>query len=316
MLSLKRTLLNLEQARLMNLSRANAMTIFVVVIAVTLSVTADETTREARIAVMETAFGKRADVTSLEDAKQAGYPAIQMHSGHPKKISKKPIDPKTSLAIGRDPAILKSWKTASSETGVRIISLCAGSLNRCQIWDRDREVAMRIARQTIDACEALDVHVMLFPFFGPSNFQTSEAAFDGVKGFLKELLPYAAEHNVVIGIEAPVTTVRVMQLIRELGFPKHLKVYYDTGNLFAKEDIYETIRKYGRKHFCEVHIKAAGHSVAGKGQIDLRKLATALNDAEYRGWLVYEANRNGKDPVANRKQIQVLQSLRTDRPIK
>jgi|GEM_PF-461699 len=262
-----------------------------------------------KIAVMETAFGKRGDVTSIQDAMSAGYAAIQMHSGQPKGF-KKPIDQSIGLEIGKDPAVLESWKAASAEQGVQIISLCAGTLNKCQIWDRDREVAMRIAKQTIDACQKLDAPIMLFPFFGPSKFQDSDEALHGVAGFLRELLPFAKEQNVVIGIEAPVTTVRVLELMKVLEFPENLKIYYDTGNLFSKEDIYETIRKHGKEHFCEVHIKAADHLVAGEGKIDLAKLAKALDDAEYDQWLVYEANRTGKDPVANRKAIEKLVSLR------
>lgn len=255
-----------------------------------------------RIAVMETAFKKRADVSSFLDAKNAGYAAIQMHSGTP--------DRKTGLPIGNDPAILQSWKKASEEHGVKIISLCAGSLNNCQIWDRDRELAMRIAKQTIDACATLDARLMLFPFFGPSKFQDSDDALHGVAGFLKELLPYAESRRVVIGIEAPVTTERVLQLMDMLAFPEHLKIYYDTGNLFEKEDIYQTIAKYGEQHFCEVHIKASGHAIAGKGRIDLARLAKALDSARYDQWLVYEANRDGKEPIANRKRIERLMALR------
>ncbi len=264
----------------------------------------------SRIAVMETAFQKIGDATSILDAKQAGYAGIQMHSGMPDQIRKKPIDSSVSLAIGTDPSIVSSWKQAADEHGIEIISLCAGSLNRCEIWDRDREVAMRIAKQTIDACHTLDVHVMLFPFFGPSNFQTDDDALLGVTNFMEELLPYAKTKDVVIGIEAPVTTERVLELMKRLEFPEHLKIYYDTGNLFSKEDIYETIRKFGRQHFCEIHIKAAGHAVIGEGQIDLTRLAEALDDAHYDGWLVYEANRDGRDPVANRKGIEKIVSLR------
>lgn len=266
--------------------------------------------RHPKIAVMETAFKKRADATSFKDAKEAGYNAMQMHSGVPAGFAKKPIDPKSSLDIATDPSVLKSWQAASKEHGVKIISLCAGSLNKCQIWARDREAAMRITKQTIDACHMLDVNIMLFPFFGPSNFQESDEAFKGVADFMKDLLPYAKAKNVVIGIEAPVTTVRVMALLKKLNYPVHLKVYYDTGNLYKKEDIYETIRKYGKDHFCEVHIKASDSAVIGKGNIDLAKLAQALDAAEYNQWLVYEANRNGRDPVANRKGIEMIYSLR------
>jgi len=263
------------------------------------------------IAVMETAFGKRADATSFADARAAGYTAMQMHSGQPAGMSKnKPIDPKTGLAIGSDPSILESWKKAAAEHGIEINSLCAGSLNACEIWDRDREVSLRIAKQTIDGCHTLGIHTMLFPFFGPSNFQESDEAFNGVADFMAELLPYAKEKDVVIGIEAPVTTPRVLELMEKLGYPEHLKIYYDTGNLFTKEDIYETIRKYGRDHFCEIHIKPAGHVVVGEGEIDLEKLATALDAATYDKWLVYEAGRGGKDPIGNREAIEKIISLR------
>ena len=271
---------------------------------------ADSAEPDGKIAVMETAFQKRADASSFQDARQAGYSAVQMHSGMPDGLRKKPIDSSAGLALGRDPSIVDSWKKASDEHGVEIVSLCAGSLNRCEIWDRDREVAKRIAKQTIDACHDLGVDIMLFPFFGPSNFQDSDEALHGIAGFMKELLPYASEKGVVIGIEAPVTTVRVLELMKMLEYPEHLKIYYDTGNLFAKEDIYETIRKYGKEHFCEIHIKPAGHAVVGMGQIDLTELAQALDDASYDRWLVYEAGRDGRDPVANRESIEKIVALR------
>jgi sugar phosphate isomerase/epimerase len=264
----------------------------------------------SKIAVMETAFQKRADASSLADARQAGYSAIQMHSGMPQGFRKKPLDRSAGLAIGLDPTIVQSWRGASEQYRVEIISLCAGCLNKCRIWDRDREAAMRVARQTIDACHDLDVSIMLFPFFGPSNFQSSDEALQGTADFMRELLPYAKAKDVVIGIEAPVTTVRVLELLKLLEFPENLKIYYDTGNLFEKEDIYETIREHGQQHFCEIHIKPAGAAVVGEGKIDLKQLAKALDDADYDKWLVYEANREGKQPVANRRGIERIVSLR------
>ena len=264
-----------------------------------------------RIAVMETALGTVGSVDSFELAKEAGYTAMQMHSGNlDRKKKKKQIPTSAGLPIGSDPQILASWRAASKQHGVEIISLCAGSLNKCRIWDRDREVAMRVAKQTIDGCHELGINVMLFPFFGPSNFQESDEAFNGIAEFMEELLPYAESKNVIIGIEAPVTTVRVLALLEKLKYPSHLKIYYDTGNLFAKEDIYATIAKHAKQHFCEVHIKASNHAVAGEGDIDLKRLAAALDQGEYDGWLVYEANRSGKDPVSNRKVLEELVTLR------
>ena len=51
-------------------------------------------------------------------------------------------------------------------------------------------------------------------------------------------------------------------------------------------------------------------AIIGEGQTDLNKLGAALDAADYDKWLIYEANRDGKDPVANRKGIEKLVSLR------
>ena len=266
---------------------------------------------DLKIAVMETAFNKRADVSSFEDARRSGYNAIQMHSGMPagKKIKKIPAD--FNLELTRDKEIIERWKEAALKHQVKVISLCAGSLNKCEIWGADRELAMKIARQTIDACEELGVEVMLFPFFGPSKFQTGEETISGVADFMAELLPYAESKKVVIGIEAPVTTKRVVELLSRLDYPEHLKIYYDTGNLYPLEDIYESISRFGRQHFCQVHIKPCEAAVVGDGRIDIAKLAAALDEAQYDGWLVYESGKAGKEPVLNRKRIQKIDSLRT-----
>ncbi|MGI9497225.1 MAG: family 16 glycoside hydrolase, partial [Mariniblastus sp.] len=252
---------------------------------------------DLKIAVMETAFNKRADASSFEDARRSGYNAIQMHSGMPagKKIKKIPAD--FNLELTRDKEIIERWKEAALKHQVKVISLCAGSLNKCEIWGADRELAMRIAKQTIDACEALGVEIMLFPFFGPSKFQTGDETISGVADFMTELLPYAKSKKVVIGIEAPVTTERVVELLSRLDYPEHLKIYYDTGNLYPLEDIYESISMYGRQHFCQVHIKPCEAAVVGDGKIDLAKIAAALDEAQYDGWLVYEAGKGGKEPV-------------------
>ena len=67
---------------------------------------------------------------------------------------------------------------------------------------------------------------------------------------------------------------------------------------------------FAKKHFCEVHIKPAGSAVVGEGEIDLTKLAAALDAGGYDKWLVYESGRGGKDPIGNRKGIEKIVSLR------
>ena len=54
----------------------------------------------------------------------------------------------------------------------------------------------------------------------------------------------------------------------------------------------------------------AGGFLQPDGNIDLQRLAEALDDAEYDQWLVYEGNRQGKEPIPNLERIEKIVSLR------
>ena len=53
--------------------------------------------------------------------------------------------------------------------------------------------------------------------------------------------------------------------------------------------------------------------MVGDGEVDLAKVAAALDAGEYDKWLVYEAGRGGRDPVANLESLKKIVSLRENR---
>ena len=262
-----------------------------------------------KLAVMETAFGNRGLVESVSLARKAGFQGVQIHTG---KLEK------SGLLTLADKTLQQQFRDASKTYGVEIISLCAGSMNRINVWKEgpDRAKGLAIMTQSIEACEALGCKVLLYPFFGPSNFQKGEEKIAGVAKFIEEILPVAQKHGVTLGIESPITCDRVLELFKRLYNPTHLKMFYDTGNMMhAGEDIYATLAKLGNDMICEIHLKPEGNIHFGKGKTDLPKLAATLDQIGYDKWLTFEARGgivNGDTKLAeeNLKGIKKLVELR------
>ncbi|MEM7599801.1 MAG: sugar phosphate isomerase/epimerase family protein [Verrucomicrobiota bacterium] len=265
---------------------------------------------DSKLAVMETAFGNRCVVDSIALAKASGYAGVQLHTGS--------LDQDQTLTIS-DPELQLEFLAAVEEHGIEIVSLCAGSMNKINVWEPgpSREQGLAIMKQSLAACEVFDCDLLLFPFFGPSNFQEGEEKIAGVAEFIREILPVAAKHGVTLGLESPVTYQRVMELFERLGNPENVLMYYDTGNMQrGGEDIYEAIRELGAERIAEIHIKPEGDIHFGKDNTDYQELADALDEISYDQWFVFEARggQDKEDPTAlaieNRKGMEMLLSLR------
>ncbi|MEM6916850.1 MAG: TIM barrel protein, partial [Verrucomicrobiota bacterium] len=165
---------------------------------------------ESKLAVMETAFGNRCVVDSIALTKDSGYAGVQLHTGS--------LDANQVLTIS-DTDLQAEFLAAVEEHGIEIVSLCAGSMNKIKVWEpgESRERGLAIMKQSLAACEVFDCDVLLFPFFGPSNFQEGEEKIAGVADFIREILPIAEQHGVTLGLESPVTYERVIELFERLG---------------------------------------------------------------------------------------------------
>ncbi|MEM0897318.1 MAG: sugar phosphate isomerase/epimerase family protein [Verrucomicrobiota bacterium] len=271
---------------------------------------AGTTLSDTMLAVMETAFGNRCAVESIAMTREAGYAGVQLHTGS--------LDENSVLTIS-DKELQAGFLAEVKKHGVEIISLCAGSMNKINVWQpgESREQGLAIMKQSLEACEVLDCDLLLFPFFGASNFQEGEEKIAGVVEFIREILPFAEKHGVTLGIESPVTYERVLELFDRLGNPDNVLMYYDTGNMLrGGEDIYQAISDLGNDRICEIHIKPQGDIHFGKDETDYQKLADSLDEIGYNKWFVFEA-RGGLDKenptalaIENRKGIERLLSLR------
>lgn len=237
-----------------------------------------------KLAVMESAFGQRVEVENIALAKKAGYQGIQILTGD--------LDERGLLPFSY-PSVIRSFKEASEKHGVEIVGLCAGTMNKLPCWDPEtKEQAYSAGIQSIQACKALDVPILLVPFFNAAGFgdDPEDPKFRAAVEMLRELTAEAEACHVTLGVESRTKQPAIDHLLSEINSP-YLKVYYDTGNMLAVgENIYDVIDHWGANTICQMHLKAfdSDESLFGEGKTDLKRLAQSIHNSGYDGWLVFE----------------------------
>ncbi len=239
-----------------------------------------------KLGIMESTFGNRAMVESIELTHKAGLSGVQILTGVP--------DDKGVIPLAR-PETIEAFRAARKKYGVEIISFCAGEMNKHNSWEpKERAIALSIGIQSIQACKELDVPILLVPFFGKAEFgnDIEGPKHKAVISLLQELLPHAESAGVTLGIETLTKQPAINHILATLNSP-YLKSYYDTGNqLRAGEDIYQVIQDWGGDTICQIHLKPfkaqENGNIFGRGETDLPRLASAIHSSGYQGWLVFE----------------------------
>ena len=246
----------------------------------------------AKLAVMESAFGKRVEVENIGLAKKAGYDGIQILTGV--------LDERGLLPLSY-PSLIRSFKEASVKHGVEIVALCAGEMNKLPCWNPEmKEKAYSTGIQSIQACKALDVPILLVPFFNAAGFgdDPEDPKFKAATRLLRVLTSEAEACGVTLGIESRTKQPAIDHILAEIDSP-YLKVYYDTGNmLVVGENVYDVIEHWGDETICQMHLKSFDSDIGtfGDGKTDLPRLANSISKSGYQGWLVFEPG-----PGKNRK---------------
>jgi sugar phosphate isomerase/epimerase len=251
-----------------------------------------------KIGACDWSIGARATTMAFDVAKEIGLDGIQ--------VSYNTAENETFL---HKPETQKEYLAASRKTGVKIASLAIGTLNQIPYKSDPRTVEW--VSNSIDACEALDRHVVLLAFFGNNDLKNDKKGTDETVRRLKEVAPGAEKAGVTLAIESWLSAEEHMDIIDRVGSPA-VKVYYDVANSNKMGyDIYEEIRWLGRKRqICELHMKENG-SLLGKGKVDFKKVRKALEDIAYIGWMQIEgAVPKGAKMLPSYKQnLALLRSL-------
>jgi L-ribulose-5-phosphate 3-epimerase len=255
-----------------------------------------------KIGTCDWAIGKISDPGSFAVAKQLGLDGVQVTNG--------------TVANGMHlirPEVQKVFQQAAKASEVEIASL-ALDLNfipyksdlRAEKWVAD----------SIDVCKALDVSVVLLPFFAKAELRGDHKGTDEVVRRLKKVTPRAEDAGVIIGIESYLSAWETKDIIDRVGSPS-VQMYYDVGNSHTQGyDIYEEIRWLGHKHICEFHAKDYDF-IFGQGKVNFPAVRLAMDDIGYRGWIQVEGAKPLGLMESYKQNAKYLRSIfPADTPIK
>jgi sugar phosphate isomerase/epimerase len=235
--------------------------------------------RGFRLGACDWTIGKRCDPAAFALAKKIGLDGVQVDfGGGPEK------DPPLF-----DPELQKRYPQEARAQRMRIASLAMGVLNNVPYKSDPR--AEQWVDKAIDVAEAMPMRrkIILLAFFGKGDLKNDGPGTDATVAKLKNIAPKAEKARVTLGIESWLSAEEHIAILDRVGSPA-VRVYYDVGNSHKMGyDIYKEIRTLG-KRICQFHAKDYD-DLYGKGSIDFARVREAMDEIEYRGWLVMEGTK-------------------------
>ncbi|MCX6578067.1 MAG: sugar phosphate isomerase/epimerase [Candidatus Aminicenantes bacterium] len=244
--------------------------------------------------VCDWTIGKTGDPAALELASKLGLEGVQV-----------------SLVIKNDglelaqAALQKSYLEAAEKYGIGIASFAIGDLNNIPYKSDPR--AEKWIEQSIDICRAMNVKIVLVPFFGKGDLKNDPKGTETVIERLKRVAPKAENAGVILALESWLSAEDHLKILSAVGSPA-IQVYYDVGNSQeAGYDILKEIRLLGAR-ICQFHAKDY-KDLYGKGTMDFKAVRKAMDEIGYHNWFVLEGTQL---PLGVEKSIRYdLDYLRT-----
>jgi len=238
-------------------------------------------------------------VESIALAKSLGFDGVQVSVG-------KVTEDKLPLS---DPALQKTFLDESKRVGLPIESLCLEMLHRNYL--KSDPLGQRWVADCIPIAKAMEVRVVLLPFFGKGALETT-AEMDKVGDILKEVAPAAERSGVILGLEDTISARDNVRIMERSKSPAVL-TYYDVGNSTKGGfNVVEEIRWLGGKRICEVHLKDNPHYL-GEGTIDFKAVIDALADIGFDGWAQLETECPVSVEADMRRNLKFVRDLITAR---
>jgi sugar phosphate isomerase/epimerase len=206
-----------------------------------------------------------------------------------------------------EPAVREKFLAESVKHKVEIASMAMGIFNqRPFMTEPDAE---KWVTQCLEFMPELKQKVVLMAFFGKGDMKDKPEMQKLAIERLKRLAPIAEKKGMTLGLETWLGMEDHMRILDAVG-SNAVKVFYDTANMDKMGyDILKEIRWLGKKNaICQIHLKENGNRL-GQGKVDFPKVKEALQDINYKDWLIIEsAIKNGwkESAQANGKYLKTL----------
>jgi sugar phosphate isomerase/epimerase len=185
------------------------------------------------------------------------------------------------------------------DAGLRVSSLCRGGMFPAATA-AERRARIEDNRRAIEEAATLGTQILVL-VCGPAPDRDIAGARRMVADGIAELIPYAAEHGVVLGIEplhpmfaadrSVITTLGEAARLAEHFSSPQVGIIADVYHLWWDPDIYQEIERAGR-YIRAFHVNdwivplpdvLLGRGMMGDGVIEIRQMRTAVEAAGYHG---------------------------------
>ncbi|HVP90032.1 MAG TPA: sugar phosphate isomerase/epimerase family protein [Terriglobales bacterium] len=226
-----------------------------------------------RLGVCDWTIEKTGDPAALDLAARLGLDGVQVS-----------LVPKgDSLALA-EPELERAYLRAAERSGVAIASFALGELNNVPLKSDPR--AERWLAKAIEVARAMNVGVVLVPFFGKGELRHDAPGQDAVVAALRRLAPAAEKAGVVLALESYLSAAENLAILGKVGSAA-VRIYYDVGNSQSVgHPVAEEIRRLGDR-IVEIHAKDT-KGLYGQGSMDFVSVRGAMAETGFHGWLVIE----------------------------
>ena len=160
----------------------------------------------------------------------------------------------------------------------------------------ERTNVMRLVQDCIDTMKAMDVKIAFLPLGVTSDLLKHPELRAMVVERLKAAGKMAEQAGVVIGVETELDAEAQIKLLDEVNSPG-IKIYYNLANAHQHGcDAARELQTLGRDRVCQIHFSNQdAHWLQNDPQVDAPKIKAALDEMNWRGWLVIERSRDTND---------------------
>lgn len=253
--------------------------------------------KKLRIGVTDWNLSLGAKTEAIPLAAKLGFDGIQVSFGREVVDGKLPTD---------NPEIISRYLDLARQFQIPIDGTCVDRLHDNGL--KSDALGPKWVLDAIRLTKALEVKVLLLPFFGRWALQTKQE-MDYVADALHELAPEATKASVILGLEDTLSAadnVRIMERSKS----ESVLVYYDVGNSFkAGFDPPKEIRWLGKDRICQFHFKDNPHYL-GEGSIQFPPIVEAVREIGFVGFANLETEAPSKDLEADMtRNLNYIRSL-------
>ena len=219
---------------------------------------------------------------------------------------------------------LKKSKQIVQNAGLQVSSLCRGGMFPAAT-EIERQKRMDDNKRAIEEAAELGTDTLVL-VCGPAPDKDITEARKMVADGIEQIVPFAIEHGIKIGIEAlhpmyaaersVIVTLNEANTIAESFQPEHVGVIVDVFHVWWDPDLYNQIAR-AKGRILGFHVSdwivptpdlLMGRGMMGDGVINIRKIRNAVENAEYTGPIEVEIFN---ETIWNRPGDEVLIEMKS-----